>query len=245
MAHPFEVSGEIESDATPEQAWEAVTTGQGLDAWFMGTNDVEPRLGGAVRTSLPGFTLESTITVWDPPHRFVSQTPEAGDGRLTAFEYLIEGRGGRTVIRFVHSGFLPGEDWETEYDALKEGDPAYLFKLGEYLRYFRGRVATPVQAFGGKVGRERAWELLKRDLGLKGEVAVGQAVKAAPEGLAPIDGVVDFVSPAFLGVRTSDGIYRFIHGFEGSMVLGHHIFSKVDREATERAWQNWLDRLFA
>ena len=49
MAHPFEVRVEIEIEATPQQAWEAITTGRGMDAWFMGSNEIEPRLGGAVR----------------------------------------------------------------------------------------------------------------------------------------------------------------------------------------------------
>jgi hypothetical protein len=56
---------------------------------------------------------------------------------------------------------------------------------------------------------------------------------------------VDFASPETLGVRTSDGLYRFIHGLGGTVVLGHHIFSDVDQQETERAWQSWLTRLFA
>jgi hypothetical protein len=29
--------------------WEAIATGPGLDSWFMGRNEVEPREGGTVR----------------------------------------------------------------------------------------------------------------------------------------------------------------------------------------------------
>ena len=46
MTHPFEVSQEIELDATPEQVWEAIATGPGIDSWFMGRNEIEPREGG-------------------------------------------------------------------------------------------------------------------------------------------------------------------------------------------------------
>jgi uncharacterized protein YndB with AHSA1/START domain len=246
MAHPFEVRKEIEVDATPEEIWEAIATGPGIDSWFMGTNEVEPREGGTVRTKLPAWTMEATVRVWDPPRRLRTETGESEDGRSMAFEYLIEGRGGgSTVIRFVHSGFLAGDDWETEYEALKRGDPMYILKLAEYLTYFRGRIGKPVSAYGPQVDAERAWTVFKGALGLAGEVAEGDRVLATPEGLPPIQGVVDYVSPETLGVRASDGLYRFIHGFNGTVVLGHHIFSDVDQQATERAWQTWVDRAFA
>lgn len=245
MARPFEVRKEIELDATPEEVWEAIATGPGIDAWFMGTNEVEPREGGVARMTLPGWTSESTVKVWDPPNRFVTETARGEDGRFMAFEYLIEGRGGgSTVLRFVHSGFLPDDAWEAEYEALKTGDPAYLQKLAEYLKYFRGRTAVPVSAYGPQVDKERAWKVFKDALGLTGEVAEGDRVRSTPEGLPPIEGVVDYVSPDFLGVRTSDGLYRFIHGM-GTVVVGHHIYADVDQQATERAWQSWIERAFA
>ena len=34
----------------PEQVWEALSSGALLDGWWMGENEVEPRLGGAFRT---------------------------------------------------------------------------------------------------------------------------------------------------------------------------------------------------
>ncbi|TMB85102.1 MAG: SRPBCC domain-containing protein, partial [Chloroflexi bacterium] len=81
MAKPFEVRAEIETEASPEEAWEAISTGRGMDAWFMGTNEIEPRLGGAARTTLAGFTIESKVTAWDPPHRLVTDSGEGEDGR--------------------------------------------------------------------------------------------------------------------------------------------------------------------
>lgn len=245
MAEPFEVRKEVEIDATPAEVWEAISTGPGVDAWFMGRNDIEPREGGAVRMTLPGWSLRSTVTAWDPPNRFVHRTEEGEDGRLMVFEYLVEGReGGSTVIRFVHSGFLPGDDWETEYDALKSGDPMYLHTLAQYLRYFRGRIATPVSAWGPQVDRDRALTVFKDALELTGAVAEGDEVRSSPAGLPPIEGVVDFVSQDTIGVRTNDAICRFIHGLGGTVVLGHHIFSEVNQQEVEHAWQSWLDRSF-
>jgi uncharacterized protein YndB with AHSA1/START domain len=247
MTHPFEITNEIEVDATPEEVWEAITTGPGIDSWFMGKNEVEPREGGTARTTVSGFTMESTVTAWDPPRRFATRGSEGEDGSLHAFEFIIEGReGGSTVVRWVHSGFL-GDNWEAEYDGLSEGDPMYFHKLAQYLTYFRGRTAKSIEVYGPQVAdREHAWTEIRSGLGLTGKVAEGDQVRLTPQGLAPIEGVVDYVSPSFLGVRSNDGLYRFIHGFEGTVVLGHHVFSDdIDQQATEQAWQSWLTKLFA
>ncbi len=245
MAHPFEVRVEQTVNATPEQVWKAVSTPAGLDAWFMGENELEPRLGGAVRTTLHGFTMDSTITTWEPPHRYASTSPEDADGRLMTFAFEIEGRSGdTTTLRFVHSGFLPGDDWEQEYDALKNGDPAYVAKLVEYIEHFQGRIAVPITLWGPQVSRERAWSAFTNALGLTAPPSVGQPAHFRADGLADLDGEIDYVSRDFIGLRTSDGMYRFIHGM-GTVALGHHIFQSVDREATEQAWQAWVDRTFA
>jgi uncharacterized protein YndB with AHSA1/START domain len=246
MAHPFEVRKEIEVQATPEEVWEAIATGPGVDAWFMGRNEIEPREGGTSRMTLPGFTLESTVTVWDPPKRLVLETPTEADGRFMAFEYIVEGRaGGSTVVRFVHSGFLAGDDWETEYEGLKSGDPMYLDKLAQYLTYFRGRRATPVSAWGPQVDRDRMWRVVRSALGLPDTAAVGDQVRATLEGLPPIEGVVDYVSPDAIGVRTDDGLFRFIYGLGGTVVVGHHIYAPSDQQQLEQAWQAWIERSFA
>ena len=84
MTHPFEVRKEIELEATPEEVWEAIATGPGVDAWFMGRNEIEPHEGGKVRTTMPRFTMESTVTVWDPPRRFATRTEEGDDGAFMA-----------------------------------------------------------------------------------------------------------------------------------------------------------------
>ena len=248
MAHPFELTDEFKVDASPEEVWDAIATGPGVDAWFMGRNEIEPREGGAMRTAMRGGTEEATITAWEPPVRFASRTPEGPDGAFHTFEYLVEGRGkGNTAVRWVHSGFL-GENWESEYEGLSEGDPMYFDKLRVYLTYFRGRTATPVEMFGPAVSdRDEAWARYHRALGLSGAPSLGDRVRVTPDNLPELDGVVDWASRDFLGVRTDDGIYRFMHiaPFDGVTGVGHHVFvDGVDQQEAERAWASWLEKVF-
>lgn len=252
MTHEFEIREQLEIEATPEQIWQAIATGPGVDSWFMGHSTIESGLGGHNKMDAGGFTLESTVTAWDPPHRFAFKEDSPGpDGALHAFEYLIEGRdGGSTVLKFVHSGFL-GDDWEAEYDALRKGDLIYIQKLAQYLKHFPGRVAAPIGGFGGQLAdKEKAWETIRAGLGLSGPVAVGEKVRLTPTGLQPLDGVVDLANEDFLNVRTDDAIYVFIHGFQGAVVIGHHIYGETGQPAPdvaglETAWQSWLAGLFA
>lgn len=246
MAQPFEIDLQIEAPATREQAWEAITTGPGMDAWFMGNNEIEPGEGGRIRTVSPAFTSEATITTWEPPNRFKYETEPDEDGTEMAFEYFVEDRGaGRTGIRWIHSGTLAGPDWEAEYEAMQRGDPAYFHKLGQYLTHFFGRKATPVEAFGPAVeDNERAWQLFRSGLGLSGPVSVGEKVRLTPEGLEPIEGEVDWASEEFLGVRSDDAMYRFIHAFTGPLMVGHHLYSKgLDQKQAEKVWTDWLNGL--
>ncbi|MCW2885895.1 MAG: hypothetical protein QOE54_2568 [Streptosporangiaceae bacterium] len=249
MPHEFELREEIELDATPDQVWEAIATGPGIDSWFMGRNEVEPREGGTTRMTLMGFTNEGKVTAWEPSSRFAYQSAENPDGTFMAFEYLIEGRGeGSTVLRLVHSGFL-GDDWEAEYDALTKGDAVYMRKLAAYLKHFPGRTSTyELFAPGPQIAdQERVWAAFKDALGLTGTVAEGDPVRLTVDGLAPVEGVVQFAGlPTSVGVRTGDGLYTFMHGYRDTVVVEYHGFSDdVDEKEIERAWQSWLSRLAA
>ena len=248
MAHPFELTHEIEVPASPEDVWEAIATGPGIDSWFMGRNEVDPGPGGHTRMSFRGSSEDTTITAWEPPTHLASRTDEGPDGALHAFEYIVEGREkGSTVVRWVHSGFL-GDNWEKEYEGLSEGDPMYFDKLRVYLTYFRGRTATPVNVFGPVVpDRDEAWRRYQEALGLPGPVELGASVRLTPAGLPQLDGVVDWTSRDFLGVRTDDGIYRFMHisVFGGPTGVGHHLFTDgLDHDETEAAWERWLNGVF-
>lgn len=250
MTHEFEISEQVEIDGTPEQVWDAIATGPGIDSWLMGRNQIDARAGGRAAMDMGEFVMESTVTVCEPLKRLAYRSDPAPDGAFHAFEFLIEARdGGSTVLRFVHSGFL-GDDWEAEYEGLRKGDPMYVAKLAEYVKYFSGRYAAPIAAYAEQShDRQRVWEVMLGGLGLAAPAAVGDKVRLTPSGLPPIDGVVDYVSEDFFGVRSADAIYRFIYGFNGAVVLGHHIFGAPGRPSpdvkeAQDAWRSWLAAIF-
>ena len=246
--HAFEGRLEAEVDATPEAVWDAVATGPGINSWYMGLTEVEPGAAGRVRTTLGDAVLEAEVIAWDPPRRFAYRAVEGTDGRFIAYEFTIEGRaGGRTVLRLVASGFIPGEDWEAEYEAMTSGGQMFFRTLVASLTHFAGRTATPVSASSPPVADwALAWDALHRALGLPPAVAPGHPVRCTPAGLPPIDGVVDDVTPDCLGLRTPDALYRFLRGFFGVLVVEHHLFGAgVDRAGAGRAWAAWLAGLLA
>lgn len=250
MSREFKLHKEVELDASPEQVWEAIATGPGISSWFMGPHEVEPHAGGKITLTVGDFSEQSTITAWDPPKRLAYRGDEGADGSFHAMEYLIEGReGGSTVLRFVHSGFL-SDDWGAEYvDKTSHGWDMYLHTLAQYLKYFTGRPGTFVHAEGPQVAEGRdAWTRLTEGLGLTGPVGNGDRVRLTPEGLAPIEGIVDYAVPEFrefLGLRDSDGLYRF-HGGCGQIGVGHHLFAEdVNGEEAGKTWQAWLNRVFS
>src|SRR5262249_28755741 len=170
----------------------------------MGTNTVQPGEGGTVRTVFGGYTPELAITTWEPLRQLAYRSGTAADGRFIAYEYHIEGRAGAsTQLRIVTSGFLPGDDWEAEYEAMTRGWEMFFQTLLQYLSHFPGRAATPITAFGPPVDDwDRAWRVLYGALGLRDTVTSGDQAHVTPSGLAPIEGVVYFINAQTLGLRS-------------------------------------------
>jgi uncharacterized protein YndB with AHSA1/START domain len=253
MGHEFRLDQQIEIEATPEQVWAAIATGPGVDSWFMGRSEIEPGEGGSTRLTMLGQIETATITAWQPGERFAHRGPAGPDGTFMALEYLIEARAGAsTVLRIVQSGVL-GDNWDAEYEAMQAGWPMYLETLVAYLTHFADRTATPVTAIlPGAGDGSHVFAELCRQFGLSAPAAVGQPARleTGPMETAQlaVRGVVDCASePHYLGVRTPDALYRFIHsGSErgNAVVIGHHIFADIDRAATEQAWQSWLTHVF-
>ncbi len=247
MGHQFARHNEAEVPASPDEVWAAIATGPGIDSWFMGRNEVEAGAGGAVRTVFGEYAPELEITEWDPAHRFAYGSGQAPDGRFIAYEFLIEGRAGSsTVVRTVTSGFLPGDDWADEFEAMRMGGELYFRTLVEYLTYFAGRFAVPVTAFGPPgTSWSRDRSLLCRELGLAEPPEPGDPVRFTGE-VGSADGVVYFASAHAIGVRTPDALYRFMRGFAKPVIAAHHLFAAgAEPDQARQAWEAWLSRTLA
>ena len=189
-----------------------------------------------------GHTQQATITAYEPGARLATRSAQAPDGRFMAMEYLIEGRdGGTAVLRLVQSGML-GDDWETEFEAMKAGWPIYLETLRQYLAHFTGRTPLVTTVFRpGAGGPDAAWKIVTESLDVTPDVGEGDEVRL-PDGSA---GVVYYASlPVNLGVRTPDGLYRFIYSGAArgdAIVLGHQNFAGRDEQAE---WEAWMAERF-
>jgi uncharacterized protein YndB with AHSA1/START domain len=239
MGREFANRHDAQVAATPEQVWDAIATGPGVSSWFIGRTEIDG--AGAVRTAFGDDWIPAGhVTVAQPPTAFAYTSDPAPDSRVIAYEYLIEGRaGGSTVLRAMTSGFLPGDEWAAEYEAMTYGTALFFATLVEYLGHFAGRTAVPVTAFGPPVADwHLTWARLHADLGLDGPPGPGDRVR-----LHDGDGVVYFTNPHTLGVRTEDAMYRFIRGLHGGMVAGHHLFGAVTAADSADAWQAWLTHL--
>ncbi len=243
MTRPFEVARDIELPATPADVWTAITAHP--EAWQFPTGMEIPEGEGPPEGA--------PVATWDPPRHLVIRM-EAPDGTFNSLEYLIEARDGGTAhVHYVHSGIL-ADEWADQYDAIGPHTDFYLHTLGQYLAHFKGRPATYVgqPSFGingpEAAGAADAMDRLAAALGLGAGAAAGDPVSATLSEAGVIEGVVDYRTPQFIGVRTADGLYRFFGRNHFGHVVGMsaHLFSDgVDAAAKEAALSAWLEGVYA
>ncbi|HEY1488229.1 MAG TPA: SRPBCC domain-containing protein [Micromonosporaceae bacterium] len=238
MGREFRVSRSAEVDASVAEVWDAIATGPGIDAWFMGRTEVAD---GHVRTVFGDYTPDATVTAEDGT-RFAYETPPAPDGRFVAYDFLVEARdGGGATLRLVTSGFLPGDDWTDEFEAMNSGGELFFATLVEYLSHFAGRVATPLLATG-PLADGTVWASIGTALGRSRAARTGDAVTLhRPDG-STVDGTVYLANDDTLGVRTTDAMYRFVRGLHGPLLAMHVLFAGVEDPA---AWSEWMSSVAA
>jgi uncharacterized protein YndB with AHSA1/START domain len=243
MSRAFEVAREVDLPAAPDDVWTAITadTAAWQFPWELETPTADaPPEGGP-------------ITTWDPPHRLVIRV-EAPDGSFNSLDYVIEARDGGTAhVRYVHSGIL-ADGWEDQYDAIGAHTDFYLHTLGQYLAHFNGRPVTYVgQPSAGiegpaAAGTPDAMDALRAALGVAPDARVGDAVHASLGGAGTLDGVIDYCTREFLGVRDADGLWRFFgRNHFGSVVgMSAHVFrDDVPAAESEAVLKEWLDAVYA
>ena len=235
MNKRFDIHRVVETDATPEQVWDAVTAGTGGWLWPM---EFEPRLGGEA-------AFGGTVTAWDPPHHFRTHV-DGPDGFSNTLDDVIEGRD-RTVLRYTHSGIIT-DDWDNQYDAANRHTDFYLHTLLQYLKHFPGRPATYVSADGpGSSQQPDALEILLASLGAR-RGSVGDPVTIPVPTVGATAGTIDYLTDNFLGIRTADALYRFFdRSAWGAVVsLSVHAFgTDVGQEGAGSAWTAWLEEQYA
>ncbi len=161
-------------------AWDAITTAQGLSAWYVSSAEINAELGGEVSISFgegpPGV---SKIDVWEPPNRvrfaYVPQGGmEVGDMEGGSEEWLLSHEDGVTTVRLIHSLPDPGvDDWEGYYGDITRGWTLFLATLRFYVERTErtGRVTSlAVPKVTGE--SEVVWQRLQDELRL-GSVVPG------------------------------------------------------------------------
>jgi uncharacterized protein YndB with AHSA1/START domain len=132
----------IDIDATLEEVWQALTTGEGIARWFGPYAAVTPGEGGSVSVGWdPNEMWDTPITVWDPMRRMqtASEMPSKAGGVVRlAVDYYVEAHGGRVRVRLVHSGFDDSDSWDNYIDGLDAVWTYFLFNLKHALERHRG-----------------------------------------------------------------------------------------------------------
>ncbi|WP_433025441.1 SRPBCC family protein [Actinomycetospora sp. CA-053990] len=198
---PRTVDLEVTVPGTPEQVWDAIATGPGISSWLHPTR-VDEHVGGAFGFDMGGSAEaaeqepQGTVTAYDAPHRFATEAPWSTGGQSTtlATEWLVAARDeGTCVVRMVMSGFGPGDDWDDEIDALREGMGVALETLRLYLAHFAGRRPAVVESGTRVAGPPRAaFDALLRTVGLDGAMVGDRVVLTGTPSLA---GTVEVLSP--------------------------------------------------
>jgi len=140
MAFPDRVERTVMLTRRPGEVWLALTTAEGLSAWFGERASIDLRPGGAATmTFAGGMTVEMRIERVEEPSVFAYtwRLPDLPDDdpRRTYVEFRLEPAGDGTQLRVVENGFaqLPLDTRRETYDSHSEGWVRELAELAEHL----------------------------------------------------------------------------------------------------------------
>ena len=139
MGFPDRIERTLQVAHPPGQVWAALTTAEGLGAWFGNEASIDLRPGGLARMKWDsGATVEMRVERVEEPTVFgftwqIYGLPE-DDPRRTYVEFTLEPVGAGTRLTVVESGFaqLPSDAYRKAYDANTEG---WASELGELVAY--------------------------------------------------------------------------------------------------------------
>jgi uncharacterized protein YndB with AHSA1/START domain len=217
----------LEIDAPPEVVWKAITAPEELVRWFPLGAETRPGKGGQILYRWGELVGRCRILEWKPPHHLRTGWMEAPAGGKApdsplVVDWHLEARGGKTVLRLVHSGFGPGAQWDKEYDGTNRGWTFELQALKHYLEHQRGkeRRATWLRR-PTALAPAAVWERFAKPGGVFREVALAPLGPGDRYRFVRADGyvlegrvLVNHAPLEFAGTLTrhGDGMIRF--GFE-------------------------------
>ena len=141
MAFPDRIERTVELAHPPAKVWAALTTAEGLGAWFGNEAAIDLRPGGSARMrwSEEGYTAHMQVERVEEPAVFgftwhIFGLPE-DDPRRTYVEFTLEPAAGGTRLTVVESGFaqLPDEAFGEAVDGNTKGWASELAELADYL----------------------------------------------------------------------------------------------------------------
>jgi uncharacterized protein YndB with AHSA1/START domain len=139
MGFPDRIERVVEIAHPPVKVWAAITTAEGLGAWFGNQATIDLRPGGEARmTWTEGHVAEMTVERVEEPSVFgftwhINGLPSE-DPRRTYVEFTLEPVGAGTRLTVVESGFaqLPDEWHSKAFDGNTQG---WASELGELVGY--------------------------------------------------------------------------------------------------------------
>jgi uncharacterized protein YndB with AHSA1/START domain len=141
MAFPDRIERTVEVAHPPDKVWAALTTAEGLCAWFGNEATIDLRPGGSARMTWneEGFTAQMRVERVEEPTVFgftwgIYGLPE-DDPRRTYVEFTLEPAGAGTRLTVVETGFaqLPDDVHRKAYEGNAEGWAKELGELAAYL----------------------------------------------------------------------------------------------------------------
>jgi uncharacterized protein YndB with AHSA1/START domain len=140
MAFPDRIERTVELAHPPSKVWTALTTADGLGAWFGNEAKIDLHPGGSAWMRWPeGFTADMRVERVEEPTVFgftwhINGLPD-DDPRRTYVEFTLEPVGAGTRLTVVESGFaqLSEDAYRSAYDGNVKGWASELGELVDYL----------------------------------------------------------------------------------------------------------------
>jgi uncharacterized protein YndB with AHSA1/START domain len=140
MGFPDRIERSVEVAKPPSEVWAALTTAEGLRAWFGDEATIDLRPGGAAHMKWAhGYAVDMRVERVEEPAVFgftwqIYGLPE-DDPRRTYVEFTLEPVGAGTRLTVVESGFaqLPADAHDKAYDGNVRGWASELGELVSYL----------------------------------------------------------------------------------------------------------------